>query len=179
MSLKSTPDQIEIEFESVRKGKNPEIASDIEAIVVLSGESGDFELETELHDTEERTRYATKIFKKISRLGGSPVLIVDGTDSQNLMMEKMARKAGILSVTQIINPPVPIASTLTQFEGLQKLKFRKLVLITEGYHAPRVLRYAKQYLSNNIKFQLFVIHRNFDKKMQAEEIKKIKTYFPN
>jgi len=42
------------EFDVVEKGRNPKITSDIEAIVVLSGESLDPAIKTDLHDTEER-----------------------------------------------------------------------------------------------------------------------------
>jgi len=56
------------EFDVVEKGRNPKITSDIEAIVVLSGESLDPAIKTDLHDTEERLAEGIRIYQGIQFL---------------------------------------------------------------------------------------------------------------
>src|SRR3989344_205187 len=108
MSLTNIPSKIRAEFESIKKGKNPKITADIEAVVVLSGESGDPITENGSYDTQERMRLGVKIFKTIQQIGGRPALIVAGTEHQNRMMLKLARRKGIGRVTTLRGiPPAP------------------------------------------------------------------------
>lgn len=165
------------EFKELEKGKNPEITADIEAVVVLSGESGDPENPTKLKDTEERIQLGIKIFKKVRELGGNPTLILNGTGTQNILMTKIAEKEKVEKILTIKNPSVPAASTLTQFQGLKNLHFAKIALVTHAYHSPRVKRYAAKYLSKDCVFHIFLLDR--DKMTQTqitEEIEKIIKY---
>ena len=95
MSLKNIKSKLLSEFREIAKEKNPKVTANIEAVVVLSGESGDPDLETNLTDTEERTEEGVRIFKKIKKVGGNPVLVITGTHFQNKLMLKLAKKAGI------------------------------------------------------------------------------------
>jgi|SRR3990167_2422655 len=170
--------KLEEEFNEVKKGTNPEITSNIDAVVVLSGESRDPEIKTNLRDTEERLAEGIRIYKKIKKLGGSPTLILNGTDPQNAFMEEESRKQGIHRVIIIKNPPYPLASTKTQVEGIKDFKFKKMAIITHAYHGPRSRRYINKFLSGQ-DAPLFLVNRN---KMSKGEIKiemqKIKEYFP-
>ena len=95
MSLKNTKSKLLSEFREIAKEKNPKVTANIEAVVVLSGESGDPDLETNLTDTEERTKESLRIIEEIKKRRGSPVLILTGTNAQNKLMLKLAKKAGI------------------------------------------------------------------------------------
>ena len=166
------------EFNKVKLGKNPKVTQDIEAILVLSGESQDPAVKTHLPDTEERLSEGISIYKKVQALGGSPTLILNGTDPQNAFMKEESRKQGIHRVIIIKNPPYPLASTKTQVEGIKDFKFTKMAIITHAYHGPRTRRYINKFLSGQ-DILLFLINRN---KMSKGEIKiemqKIKEYFP-
>src|SRR3990167_10547475 len=161
------------EFNKVKLEKNPKVTQDIEAVVVLSGESRDPAVKTDLHDTEERLAEGIRIYKKIQELGGSTTLILNGTDPQNIFMEKEARKKGIVKIITIKNPPFPIASTKTQILGIKNLQYKNVIIITHAYHGPRAFRYAIKYLDKNCEFRLFLLCRDkIEKKQLQEEIKK-------
>jgi len=165
------------EFDVVEKGRNPKITSDIEAIVVLSGESLDPAIKTDLHDTEERLAEGIRIYQGIQKLEGSPILVLNGTDPQNIFMEAEAKRRAVDKVMIVKNPSYPAASTKTQIEGLKKLKFKKIAIVTHAYHGPRVLRYARKFFLNNCKFTLFLIARDkINKNQVQQEIEKIIEY---
>lgn len=169
--------RLEKEFDEVKKGTNTKITSDIEAVVVLSGESRDPAIKTTFHDTEERLEEGIKIYKKIQALGGSPTLVLNGTDPQNIFMENESRQQKVDKIITVKNPPFPLASTKTQFEGLQDLDFEKIAIVTHAYHGPRTFRYAKKMLPNNYGFNLFLIARDkIDQSQIQKEIKKITEY---
>ena len=178
MSLKNTKSKLLSEFREIAKEKNPKVTANIEAVVVLSGESGDPDLETNLTDTEERTKEGLRIIEEIKKRRGSPVLILTGTNAQNKLMLKLAKKAGIKKIEMLKNiPRVPLASTFDQFKQLKKTNFKKIAIVTHAYHGPRVLRYTTKYLVKNFQFYLFLIERN---KMTCdlidEEVEKIIKY---
>lgn len=169
--------QLQGEFEKVKKEKNPKITKDFEAVVILSGESGDPANPTNLDDTEERTQAGIEIFKKIKKLGSNPTLILNGTDAQNGLMEKNAKKEKVDNLQLIKNLPVPNISTLTQFQGLKNKFFKKIVIVTHAYHGPRVKKYAKKYLPKNCRYQLFLLDRDkISQNLIREEIEKILRY---
>lgn len=166
------------EFNLIRTGKDPELSSDFEAVVILSGESLDSNIKTDLHDTEERTFYAIKIFKKILDNGGSPTFVVNGTDNQNTLIANIAKKNGISKVLLVKNPKVPFASTETQAYGFLKLRFKKIAVVTHAYHGARTRLHLIKNLPRNVKFKLFLYDR---REMKVEdinrEIEKINRYF--
>lgn len=166
------------EFETIKKGKNPKITADMEAVVVLSGESGDPDLTTELHDTEERMLAGIKIFKAVSKSGGNPVLILTGTSAQNKLMKQLAHQQNIKNIFTLKNiPPVPAVSTYDQFRELGKLPFKKIGIVTHAYHGPRSRRYAKKYLPRGCQSELLLIGRDkIDSNQIQEETKKIIKY---
>lgn len=167
-----------LEFREVAREKNPIVTADIEAVVVLSGESGDPNHKTNLTDTEERTKEGLRIFKEIKKIGGNPVLILTGTHAQNKLMLKLAKKEGIKKIKMLENIPlVPLASTFDQFRELKKIHFKKIAIVTHAYHGPRVLRYATEYLVKNCQFYLFLISRNkMINDLIDEEVEKIIKY---
>lgn len=175
--LKKYPNRISAEFESVKAAKNPKITADIEAVVVLSGESGDPITENDSFDTEERMRLGMRIYKKIHQFGGKTELIVTGTEHQNHMMSRLARRNGIRQVTFLKGiPPAPFASTLDQFKQLKTDK-NILAIVTHAYHAPRVSRYINQYLPQK-EIKLYLIkRRGITKNQISEELNKIEQYF--
>lgn len=178
MHLTNIKSKLLAEFRAISKGKNPKITTDIEAVVVLSGESGDPDFKTNLNDTEERTRTGVKIIETIKKRGGNPVLIITGTPAQNKFMFKLAKNAGIKKIKNLKNiPSVPLGSTLDQFKELIKLDLKKIAIVTHAYHGPRVLRYAAKYLDKNCQFYLFLLARNaMTGNLTEEEIKKIIRY---
>src|SRR3989344_2330215 len=177
MSLTNIPSKIRAEFESVKKGKNPKITSDIEAVVVLSGESGDPITEDGSFDTQERMRLGVKIYKTIQQIGGKPELIVAGTEHQNQLTLKLAKKNGIEQASIVKGiPPAPYASTLDQFKQL-KTDRKHLAIVTHAIHGPRTLRYAIKYLLKNTEFKIFLIgRRSMEKSAIDSELSKIQTY---
>ena len=177
MLSKNSKSELLEEFEKVKRDKNSKITKDIEAVVILSGESGDPDYQTKLHDTEERTQFAIQIFKKIKKLGGSPILVLNGTNAQNNLMAKIAKSYGVKKNLTIKNPPVPRVSTLTQFQGLKNLRFAKIAIVTHAYHNPRVKRYTKKYLPKNCQSQLFLLDRDKISRNQIQqEFEKILRY---
>lgn len=178
MSLKNIKSKLLLEFRESARGKNPKVIADIEAVVVLSGESGDPALATDLQDTQERTLAGIKIYKAVSKAGGNPMLVLTGTNSQNKLMLKLAKEKGITKITMLENiPPVPLASTFDQFRQLKKMQFKKIAIVTHAYHGPRVLRYAKKYLAKNCQFYLFLIGRGkMTNDFIEEEVAKIVKY---
>ncbi len=177
MSSSDLKSKLSLEFEEVVQGKNPEITADIEAIVVLSGESRDPAIKTKLYDTEERLAEGIRIYKEVEWLGGSPILVLNGTDPQNVFMEDESRKNGILRIKTIKNPSVPSASTDTQLKGLQKFNFRKVAIVTHAYHGVRTRMNALKRLPNSMNFELFLLNRGGVKDEDIEmEIEKIKKY---
>lgn len=177
MLSKNSKSELLEEFEKVKKGKNLKITKDFEAVVVLSGESGDPAYPTKLKDTEERIQAGIEIFKKIQKLGGNPTLVLNGTDAQNELMKKNAKKEKVDNLQLIKNPPIPNVSTLTQFQGMKSLFFKKIALVTHAYHGPRVKRYAKKYLPKNCQYQFFLLDRDkISQNLIREEIEKILKY---
>jgi len=166
------------EFDKVKLEKNPKVTQDIEAVVVLSGESQDPAIKTGLHDNEERLAEGIRIYKKVVDLGGFPTLILNGTHPQNAFMEEESRKQKIDKIIAVKNPPYPKASTKTQIQGIMNLSFKKMAIVTHAYHGPRSRRYTNKFLSGR-DAPLFLVNRN---KMSKGEIKiemqKIKEYFP-
>ena len=167
MSLKNTRSKLLAEFKTIEKGKNPRLDRSIEAIVVLSGESLDPKIKTDLLDTETRLLAGIKIYRKIEKLGGKPVLVINGTDDQNRTMVNVAKESGITNIEQVKNPPYPKASTLTQIKGLRSLNFKKILLVNHAEGGPRTARYTKKLLQNSCKCELYLINR---KRMSREQI---------
>lgn len=165
------------EFIQLQKEKNPKITSDIEAVVVLSGESRDPALNTDLKDTEERLAEGIKIYKEIKALGGFPTLILNGTDPQNIFMENEAKENVIHKLMIIKNPRYPRASTDTQMKGLTNLNFKKIAIVTHAWHGVRVRLNAIKRLPKDISFNLFLLSRNNINDADIEmEIEKIQRY---
>ncbi|MCR4324846.1 MAG: YdcF family protein [Candidatus Curtissbacteria bacterium] len=167
------------EFESVRNSVDPKIDAGIEAVAILSGESGDPALKTNLRDTEQRTAYGLTIYKKLASFSSrGPKLVLTGTEAQNDLMRKLAKNIDSSNVIKLSNmPPVPLISTLDQFKELGKLNFKKLAIVTHAYHGPRSARYARKYLGKK-DYEFFLLDR---RGMNPEEIKseigKIIKYF--
>jgi hypothetical protein len=178
MSLKNVKSKLLLEFKQVTKEKDPKVFSAIEAVVILSGESAGAVAGNRIGDTEQRTNYAIKIFKQIKALGGFPTLVLNGTDVQNKLMAKLARRAGVFNIVYIKNPPFPRASTDTQMKGLAKLNFKKVAIITHGRHSLRANMTALKRLPKNTAFSLFLVDRKkMDQNDINEEIEKIIKYF--
>lgn len=166
------------EFNKVERGENPQVTGNIEAVVVLSGESQDPAIKTTWHDTEERLAEGIAIYKQVVNLGGSPTLILNGTNPQNAFMEKEAKLREIGKIMTIKNPPYPMASTKTQFQGLSGLGFHKMIIIIHADYGPRTMRYIDKFLKD-IDVKLFLIGRDKMKKSEMQvEIEKILEYFP-
>lgn len=177
MSSSDSKSRLSLEFAEVAQGKNPEITADIEAVVVLSGESRDPAIKTKLYDTEERLAEGIRIYKEVERLGGSPTLVLNGTDSQNIFMSGKSRENGVTKMETIKNPPVPEASTKTQLEGIRNLNFKMVALVTHAYHGPRTFRCINKYLPKKSPVKLFLIGRDkINRSGIQEEIKKIIEY---
>lgn len=167
-------------FNNIKKTKDPKISPDIDAVVVLSGESGGSVPGTYQHDTQERVNFGIALFKKIEKLGRSPTFILSGTNHQNILMKKMAKNAGINKIVLIKNLPYPFASTDTQIKGLAKLHFTKLAIVTHAWHGVRTKLTAEKRLPRNVFFQLFLLERNKINNSDLEsEIGKIQKYFSN
>lgn len=166
------------EYKEIENGKNPAVTADIDAVVVLSGESAGVVPSIYKNDTEERTETGIEIYKQIEKLGGKCHLLIDGTDVQNKKMSAMAKAAGVGNILPVLNPPYPAASTETQFRGLLNLNFKKLAIVTHAYHGVRAKLAAAKYLPGDVSFELFLIGRGEMIKEQKEnEIKKIQKYF--
>lgn len=165
------------EFDEVKRGKNPQVTSDLEAVVVLSGESSGSTPGVYSDDTEQRTALGIRIYKMISRLGGFCFLLLNGTDIQNQKMQKLAKDSGVEKIMLIENPPFPAAATETQFIGMKKLNFKKLAIVTHAYHAPRTILTAKKIIPK-VSCKMFLLDRRFMKIAEIDsEINKILRYF--
>lgn len=170
-------DSLALEFDRIKKGRDPNITPDIEAVVVLSGESADPLLKTPLKDTEARTLKGVKVFQRITRIGGSPTLVLNGTKSQIKVMRRIAKAKGINNIDYIINPDVPFASTFTQIEGMRKLNYKKIAIATHAFHAMRTTINARAIFHPSVYFELFLIGRNEMSSMNVKnEVKKIQRY---
>lgn len=175
-SIRKIENKISLEFKAVEQGKNPDTSADIEAVVVLSGESRDPAIKTKLHDTEERLTEGIRIYKEVERLGGSPTLVLNGTDTQNAFMKKESVKHGFTKIMVVKNPPFPEASTKTQILGLVKLSIKNLAIVIHAFVGPRTIRYVRKYL-DDFKVKLFLIDRGKINQIQIrKEIKKIAKY---
>lgn len=165
------------EFEEVKKGINPKVTSEVEAVVVLSGESGGSTPGIFLKDTEKRTNYGIGMYKKIKKMGANPVLVLNGTDSQNRLMQKMAKEAGVEKTKLIKNPDYPKASTDTQLAGVANLNFQKIAIITHAWHGVRVKINAEKILPKKMSFYLFLMDREKISKEDIDtEVEKIQKY---
>lgn len=174
----SSVSNLRAEFEKVKKGNNPDISLDIDAVVVLSGESAGSSPGIYESDTEERVTFAVSIYREIEKLGGFPQLVLNGTKFQNKAIKKIAELSGVKNIMFIENPPFPKASTDTQIQGLAKLNFKKIAIVTHAYHGPRARITVLKWLPKKVFFDLFLLDR---KNMKADdierEIEKIKRYF--
>lgn len=178
MSLKNIKNKLLSEFEKIKQGKNPKITADVEAVVVLSGESRDPAIKIDLHDTEERLAEGIRIYNEIKKQGSPPTLIVNGTDPQNIFMKNESRKQRIGKIVTMKNPPYPKASTKTQFEAIEHLKFKKMAIVIHAAYGPRTRRYIDKFM-NGREVLLFLIGRDKMRKSEIEiEIEKIQKYFP-
>ncbi len=177
MLSRNLKNKFRLEYDKIRQEKDPEITTDIEAVVVLSGESQDPAIMTKWHDTEDRTSFGIEIYKKVIKLGGLCKLLLNGTDIQNLMMQKIAKDADVENMVLVKNPPFPIASTKTQLQALAKLNYKNIAIVTHSYHAPRVALTAAK-ITPKISISMFLLGRKDIKKGEIErEINKIKMYF--
>lgn len=177
MLLKNIRNKLLFEFEEVSRGRNPRITKDVEAVVILSGDSGDPAIKTKIHDTEQRTLFGIKLFKKISSLNRKVVLILSGTKPQLDIMMNLSRINRIEKMKPIPTKAFPKASTLTQIHDLMRLPYRKIAFVTHAYHGPRTLRYIKKFYPEG-EAQLFLFDRNkITKQKVTEEIRKISKYF--
>lgn len=178
MSSKNIKSRLLSEFRQIAKGKDPKVSSAIEAVIILSGESGGAVLGNRVGDTEQRTNYAIKIFKQIKASGGVPTLVINGNDVQNKLMARLAKRSGVAEIVYIKNPSYPRASTDTQMKGLAKLNFKKVAIVTHAWHGCRTKMTALKRLPKNIFFNLFLVNRkNMDQNDIDEEIEKMSKYF--
>lgn len=178
MLSKDIKDKITKEFRDLENGDNPQVTADIEAVVVLSGESGDPANKTDLLDTQERCEYGIEVYKKIKTAGGRPLLVLNGTEPQNKLMAKIAKQNEVFDSITIINPAFPRASTLTQFKRMKKFGFKKIAVITHAYHAVRVKFTSKSVLPRECTVLLFLLGRKaIDEDIKSTEMKKIERYF--
>lgn len=178
MSSTDLANKILSEYKEIENGKNPAVSAEIDAIIVLSGESAGAVSSIYKNDTEERIEIGIDIYNQVEKLGGKCHLLIDGTDVQNKKMDYMAKAAGVGNILPVLNPPYPVASTETQFRGLLNLHYKKLAIVTHAYHGVRAKLAAKKYLPGDVSFELFLIGRGKMTKEQKEsEIKKIQKYF--
>lgn len=166
------------EFADIQNSVNAPVSKDIDAVVVLSGESADPQTENDSFDTQQRTIEGIKIYKEIKKMGGKPTLVLTGTMPQNKIMIDLAFMHGVKRIEKLTGiPRPPLASTLIQFKQLRTLKVKSAVIVTHATHGPRVSRYAVKYWNHNSRFQLYLLNRRpMRGSLIKSEVKKIEIY---
>jgi len=166
------------EFKVLKGFKNPRVSKEIDAVVVLTGDSTDPLTEDGSFDTQKRLKTGLRIYRRIEKLGGRPTLILTGTKPQNEIMLEIVKKNKIDRVIKLPNiPRPPLASTLIQIKQLKKLKNKNMMIVTHAVHGPRTYRYVLKHLSSKSKFALFLIDREAMKTSQIKsETERIYAY---
>jgi len=187
MENKELRENIQTEFEVLYRGDLRKMPEDADAVVVLSHVDYAFPSE------DERRRYTKELVSRIDygvellkKTKTDTYFVMDGCDVQLPLMIKRAVDMGVseAQIYTIDGGDIDSSNSKKQIEVLRDDpivgRMKKIVLITNTYHVPRVLRTASKILPEEMSFDVFGVPNDaylYDKqKMIDGEIERIVKY---